>query len=410
MGVDMVRKDEFLPTKASYKRSLIVMLLLLLIYTIQNIPYLSKLMGSLRFNYIFMPLIWVGVALVIWLLPSIRPSGLLKLRSTVNIWAFIFASSYIMLIVISSALDGLGKSPYGHTPLALLTNVIFAGSALIGREFIRSYLINSWIKKEVYFKFILIALLMTWTNISVTRYSGISDISSMVKLVAETIGPEFAQNLFASYLVYLGGPLASIIYLGTIQGFYWLSPVLPDLKWLTTALIGILPPIFFMMAMQKIYYTASKQMRIRERDKENLFSWMMTSVVSIGIIWFAVGVFPTYPSVIVTGSMEPMIKPGDVILVKKITDIEGINNLKIDDVIQFKRGNILISHRIIDIYTDKVEGLGFKTKGDNNSSADQEIVRPKDVKGAIVYTVPKIGWLTLVLKSDKEIELEDIYF
>ena len=37
------------------------------------------------------------------------------------------------------------------------------------------------------------------------------------------------------------------------------------------------------------------------------------------------------------GSMEPMIYPGDVVLVKKITTLEGIDDLQIGDVIQFQR-------------------------------------------------------------------------
>jgi len=41
------------------------------------------------------------------------------------------------------------------------------------------------------------------------------------------------------------------------------------------------------------------------------------------------------------------------------------------------------------------EGISFKTKGDNNTGADTELVKPEDVKGIITYTVPKIGWPTL---------------
>ena len=65
--------------------------------------------------------------------------------------------------------------------------------------------------------------------------------------------------------------------------------------------------------------------------------------------------------------MEPMIKPGDVILVDKATSIEEIYSLKEGDVIQFSRDAILISHRIVEIGEE--EGVKvFLTKGDNNSS------------------------------------------
>ena len=409
MGDSMDAKKEFMPTRISYRRSFMFLFILLAIYLIQNSP-LSTVVDSFKFNYIIMPAIWIAISFLVWYQPRIRPKGLLRLKSLVLLWAFAFAIIYIIINVFAGVIDGLGKSPYNHSFRGILTNMAFVGSALIGREFIRSYLVNSFTKKESYFVFISIAVLMTFTNISFKKYIGVADITSFVKLIAQTIGPEFGQNLLACYLVYLVGPLGSIIYLGTVQGFNWFSPVLPDLKWITIALIGILIPIFFMMTMKNIYSTSTKQIKTRDKGEESPASWIVTSTISIGIIWFAVGVFPIYPSVIATGSMEPMIKPGDVILVKKIVDMKGINNLKIGDVIQFKRDSILISHRIIDIYNDDEISSGFKTKGDNNSGADTDIVKPEDIKGTIVYTVPKIGWPTLLIKSDKNIDLEKIVF
>lgn len=406
----MLTKEKFLPTRISYRRKFIFIFLLLLVYLLGNSPIISKHMTNFTFNYIFMPVLWTSIAFSIWSFPHIRPKGSLRLRSLINLWAFIFAIIFIIIGILVGLIDGLGKSPYSSSFLGMLTNIVFIGSALIGREFIRSYLVNSFTKKESYLVFISIALLMTFTNISFIRYRNIEDTASLVRFIAEAVGPEFSESLFASYLVYLGGPLSSIIYLATVEGFHWLSPVLPDLKWITTALVGILLPIFFMMAMQRIYFIESKEINRREHSGEGPVGWIITSLISIGIIWFAVGVFPTYPSVIATGSMEPMIKPGDVILVKKIIDMEGINNLKINDVIQFKRDDILISHRIMDISNNEEEGLGFITKGDNNSSVDFQKVKPEDIRGTIVYTVLKIGWPTLLIKSDKDIDLDKIQF
>lgn len=405
----MISRKEFLPTKSSSKRCILLIVLLLSIYILENSP-ITRYIDSFIFNYILLPILWMGLTCFVWKSPHIRSKGKLKLKSFLNFWALNFAIIYIVISIVAGVIEALGKSPYNHSLKGILTNIIFVGSALVGREFIRGYLVNSLTKKENYLVFVLIAALMTFTSISFNRYIGMKDYADIVKFIAQYIAPEFAQNLFACYLVFLGGPLTSIIYLGIIQGFHWLSPILPDLKWITTALIGILCPTFFMMSFQTIYLTASKQLKKEDKDEESPISWMITSIISIGIIWFAVGVFPIYPSVIATGSMEPMIKPGDVILVKKIVDMEGINSLKVDDVIQFRRDTILISHRIIGINNDEKEGLGFKTKGDNNSSPDTELVKPEDIKGTIVYTVPKIGWATLLIKSKRDIPLDEIVY
>jgi signal peptidase len=81
----------------------------------------------------------------------------------------------------------------------------------------------------------------------------------------------------------------------------------------------------------------------------------------------------------------------------------------VGDIIQFKRDNILISHRIIDILED-TQGIGYKTKGDNNSGADTELVRPEKIKGEVIYTIPKIGWPTLLLKKKDDIPLKQVQF
>lgn len=403
----MINEKEFLPTKKSHNRCFLLIILMIFIYILENSSVVTFINNS-TFNYIIKPILWIGLAYIVWRFPHIRPKGKLKLRKLIFFWAINFGIIYILISILAGIVDALGKSPYNHSLTGIISNIIFVGSVLVGRELIRSYLVNSFTKEENYLIFTLIAVLMTVTSISFKRYIDIKSYQELVKFIAQYIAPEFGQNLFAVYLVYIGGPLASIIYLGIIQGFHWLSPVLPDLKWITIALIGIILPLFFMLSLQTIYLKESKQITRKDNEEESPISWMLTSIISIGIIWFAVGVFPIYPSVIATGSMEPMIKPGDVILVKKIVDMEGINNLKVGDVIQFKRDSILISHRIINIENDEKEGLGFRTKGDNNSSPDTEIVRPQDMKGIIVYTVPKIGWATLLIKSDKEIPLEDI--
>jgi signal peptidase len=117
------------------------------------------------------------------------------------------------------------------------------------------------------------------------------------------------------------------------------------------------------------------------------------------MIWFAVGIFPVYPSVIVTGSMEPMIKPGDVVLVQKL---EG-DEVRLGDVIQYYHPEIKINitHRVIDI--NREGQMALITKGDNNSSVDADPVMPEQVKGKVIKVLPKVGWFTLILKSEQPV-------
>lgn len=405
-----MEKSTYLPTKKSKGIYVTLISILILIYAFENMSIAAYIDYSI-FNYIVKPIIWIGATLLVGLSPHVKSKAKLKHRGLLKFWAFTFAIIYIVFTFIAGLIDGLGKSPYSHTVKGILMNLIIVGSLLMGREFIRHYLVNTnRRKKEDYLLLILVATLMTVISFPISRYLRLNSLQGLVQFIAEFLAPKFAHNIFASYLVFLGGPLLSLIYLGTIEGFHWFSPILPDLKWLTSALLGILCPIFFFIVLQNIYQSIDKQIKQRDQSDGQLVGWILTSIFSIAIIWFAVGVFPIYPSVIATGSMEPMIKPGDMILVKKVYSMDDIEGLKKDDVIQFKRDTILITHRIIDIKEDEDQGLYFRTKGDNNSAADSEPVRAEDVKGKIVHVIPKIGWPTLLLRSNKRIDMDKIEF
>lgn len=116
------------------------------------------------------------------------------------------------------------------------------------------------------------------------------------------------------------------------------------------------------------------------------------------------------PSVVATGSMEPLIHPGDVILLHQIRSEEQIRGLEIGDIIQFKREGVLITHRIIEIEEDELKNLSFHTKGDNNSVEDSQIVHPNDIRGFFLGTIPKIGYPALILKDNSHIQAEDLEF
>lgn len=93
------------------------------------------------------------------------------------------------------------------------------------------------------------------------------------------------------------------------------------------------------------------------------------------------------PFIVLSGSMEPEIHKGDIILTK-VVDPE---TLRVDDVIAFRDAeNTVTTHRIIDI----VEESGveyFITKGDNNSTQDRNLVEKSDVEGIYMMRIPGIG-------------------
>jgi len=109
-------------------------------------------------------------------------------------------------------------------------------------------------------------------------------------------------------------------------------------------------------------------------------------------ILLIVSVFPitgNYKLMIVqSGSMEPAIKLGSVVIVKPA------NDYKIGDVISFgavTKTKAPTTHRISDI---KVENgkISYITKGDANDNPDQREVLKNEVMGKVLFDVPFIGY------------------
>lgn len=95
------------------------------------------------------------------------------------------------------------------------------------------------------------------------------------------------------------------------------------------------------------------------------------------------------PYAIVTGSMEPAIKRGDIVLLEK-TDF---GQLKVGDVITYAKGSVPVTHRIYNLSSDGV----IWTKGDANANVDPYKIYPDEVIGRVKYTIPKIGWVLILL-------------
>lgn len=377
--------------------------------------YLIKYTGIMSFvdsnllSYWIMPGMWCVVIILCYkYIPRVHGMGKLKLRSNVYIWAFNCGALVIGVNLVAGFIQGFGKSPYSHSLTAIGMNLFVVGTALVGRECIRSYLVNTFLKRYHFSLYFIIGL-MTLTNINLLRIDNFQDVKGMTMFLAQQVGPELFENILATYLVLYGGPVASIIYLGLVRSFEWLSPILPNVDWLVKCVIGVGMPLVCSAFVSNSYLKLTKKVKSYDEKEISIGKWLPTAIICIGWIWFTVGVFPIYPSAVATGSMMPMIDPGDVVLVDKITKVEELENLQVGEVIQFKRDHILISHRIIEIVEEDGQKR-YRTKGDNNSGEDSELVKMEDVKGTIVHVIPKIGWPTLIFKSNDPEILSQVEF
>lgn len=100
---------------------------------------------------------------------------------------------------------------------------------------------------------------------------------------------------------------------------------------------------------------------------------------------------------ILTQSMYPTIKAGDVVITYKNMD----NKYNVGDIITFvseSNTRFNITHRIVNVYN--VNGVySYQTKGDSNNIADSEIVKGENILGQVKFKIPKVGYLQQFMTS-----------
>lgn len=94
---------------------------------------------------------------------------------------------------------------------------------------------------------------------------------------------------------------------------------------------------------------------------------------------------------VLTGSMEPTYKAGDIVVIRFTKPEE----LKKDDVITFISSDPeikgqTVTHRIVNVI-DENGKIKFETKGDNNEVADETLVKADKVLGKVQFKIPFVG-------------------
>lgn len=101
--------------------------------------------------------------------------------------------------------------------------------------------------------------------------------------------------------------------------------------------------------------------------------------------------------VVISGSMEPEIKVGDMLIVKR----QDTREYQVGDIITYRQENSLVTHRIISIDESIEAEVGVRlvtTQGDANNAADNPI-SSEQIEGKVVRVIPRAGDVILAMKS-----------
>ncbi len=349
------------------------------------------------------PLLWSGVALLILLLSRLGPHRL-SFSGVLLPLAFLAGAFQVAVLISGGILTGLGHSPHFYdTPLSILRTAAFVFSTLLGLELTRAYLLSALGRQRPLLMMSVTALLFSFMGVTLAKITSIQSGAAATSFLGDTGLPLLAENLLASYLALLGGPLPAMAYRAIPQAFEWFSPVLPDLGWAPQAFLGTIAPLIGFLAVRSVLEVRSVR---AEEGKEEIKAkvggrprpaasvvWVGLGIIGVATLWFSMGLFDVYPGIVIGRSMIPTLHNGDLVVMQTVSP----DSIGQGDIIEFDGDRGRVIHRVI-----AVEGTGLArsvtTQGDARAGPDAPILATQ-VKGKVIFYIPKLGLSGVVIKD-----------
>lgn len=122
--------------------------------------------------------------------------------------------------------------------------------------------------------------------------------------------------------------------------------------------------------------------------------WVALTFAAIFIIFTSLNLFGYQMFVVKSGSMEPRIHTGSVVIDHKEDKYTA------DEVITFKVTNSkdTITHRIVEV-DNNANGTTYQVKGDANETPDPSLVMGNNIVGKVKFTIPYLGYLIAFIRT-----------
>ncbi|NPA99150.1 MAG: signal peptidase I [Crenarchaeota archaeon] len=294
-------------------------------------------------------------------------------------------STYIPLMIavtlaplfFSGIFFGFGKSIYFVEPLAVVAPFILTLTSLSAIEHVKALMLKKW---SIVFV-ILISVIMSFIMIQPIQLATNAGETSILFI------RELMMNLTTSIIIILYGLLPALYYRLGVDLIWYYFPIQPMIK---TYMSGIMLMIGLIAALVILDYTKFTHSPTLTPKKEiGIISKIkaIAPVLILGII--AISQFAGVHSfVVLTGSMEPEINPGDMVIVKKM------EQYSVGDIIAFSTSGTIIVHRIYSFENSRVI-----TKGDANNYADPWRIDQDKIIGKTMFIIPYLGYPLILLSN-----------
>lgn len=381
----------------SEKKLLIIEIVLSLLFI------LNIFVKNILNDYLIILIIMLAIGFIIWQMGYEKDDVIDNDKKKKIIKYVVFYTlSFIILQYGLGLLLGYIKSPYKRDLLSIFKNIITMLIIIVSSEYLRYMIIKKGQNRKIIHIIVVFLFILIDLSLNINVFD-LSKLSELLELGTSILLPSFFKNLILTIFVYRYGVKQNIIYRLLLELYVFIVPFAPDLGIYLKSVFLMVYPILLSLL---ITYGFEKEKKKDFRDKKYKGK-IITAIIIIFtllIISLNSNLFRFWMVVVASGSMEPTIEVGDMIIVDK--DYKNhLDKLKIGDVLVFNVGKKIYTHRIISIKEEQ-GNYSINTKGDRKGQLeDSWTVTNKDVIGVVKGKIKYIGyptvWLSRILEENK---------
>lgn len=307
---------------------------------------------------------------------------------------FFYTISFLIIVYGLGLIVGFLSTSYSLTLINIFKNSFPVFLILIIEELVRYNICKKGENNKLIIYISVVIFTFVDISMIISNYD-LNDISNILKLSTLVVCPSVFKNVMLSDFSKKYGYEVCITY-QLIMGLYiYIVPIFPNLnEYLESVIMSIFP--IFILILINMQFEVEKKEDIRDKHIASKILSVIIILIVITTICLFSNLFPWWIAIVGSGSMTPTINVGDAIIVDKITK-EEMAELKVGDILVFKVGKSMYTHRIINIDV-KNDEYYISTKGDRKGNVvDDWTVKSNDVIGVVKFRIPYVGYPTVQL-------------
>lgn len=374
-----------------YQKIVLIELIAIILILCNN--FLFRFISNQLLGFVFLTIFFIVIVLL---------KGFEKDKSEktldINFSLISYVICYFVIVYVLGIFAGYARTVYSLDFLTILQNILPVILVIVAEELLRYEVVSKY-KNGSHEKIVLTLLVLFLILFDARGAFPLGhDINAIIDNISLIILPSIAKNIAFTFLMYHISWKSVIWFRLLTELPIYMVPIYPNLGNYLTSILEIVFPFIVCLL---IYRATKKERMFFVRESKHPGRMIVSAcfgIFVVVVILLTSGFFKYYFLAIVSPSMSPNIKRGDVVIVDKLTDKEK-DVIEVGDVLVYRNDNRVIVHRVVQKNDSQDGNYTYRTKGDNNDDIDAMVIYEKDIIGVARLRIPAIGYPSVWLSE-----------